>query len=291
LDRFSTIDVNNDTISFLDLDYIYDNNNNITHLINGWRDTSSTWHTDTEVYSYDGLDRLISASCTTWSHTYSYDKVGNRTSKDSVIYTINSVNEVTSLSDGTSFTYDANGNRTQKTKGLDTWAYTYDYRNRLTKVEKNTSTIGEYTYDGDGKRLQVTENSETTTSMYAGIHLLYQENTTGSAIYIYGPTGMLAKRTTINGETNTFYYHTDHLGSIRLVTDQNATIVSAVIYHPFGEPCTEEGTETHLFTGKEKDATGLYYFNARYYDAETGRFITRDPLHGSPLKYKQSFKV
>ena len=79
-------------------------------LVNGWRDTTSPWHSETESYSYDGLDRLTSASCTSWSHTYSYDKVGNRTVKDGITYTINTANEVTGLSDGTSFTYDAKGN-------------------------------------------------------------------------------------------------------------------------------------------------------------------------------------
>ncbi len=72
------------------------------------------WHSETESYGYDGLDRLTSASCTSWSHTYSYDKVGNRTARDSVTYTINTVNEVTALSDGTSLTYDDNGNRKRK---------------------------------------------------------------------------------------------------------------------------------------------------------------------------------
>ncbi|MBU7030005.1 MAG: RHS repeat protein, partial [Theionarchaea archaeon] len=70
-DRLSTLDVKNGGTSFLDLDYTYDNSSNITQLVNGWRDTSSTWHSETESYSYDGLDRLTSASCTSWSHTYS----------------------------------------------------------------------------------------------------------------------------------------------------------------------------------------------------------------------------
>jgi len=35
-----------------------------------------------------------------------------------------------------------------------------------------------------------------------------------------------------------------------------------------------------LYTGKERDATGLYYYGARYYDCETGRFTTRDPVAG-----------
>jgi RHS repeat-associated protein len=280
-DRIATMDVKNGTTSYLDLDYTLDNNSNITQLVNGWRDTSSTWHSETESYSYDGLDRLTSASCTSWSHTYAYDKVGNRTSKDSVTYTINTVNEVTSLSDGTSFTYDANGNRTQKTKGTDTWAYTYDYANRLTRVEKNSSILGEYVYDGDGKRIQATQDSKTTTYIYSGVTVLYEETTTGTADYIYGPTGRLAKRTTINQQSNTYYYHTDYLGSTRLVTDGNKTIVTAVTFHPFGESSTQEGSEHYLFTGKEKDVTGLYYYGARYYDPEIGRFTTRDTWPGS----------
>ncbi|MBU7044953.1 MAG: RHS repeat-associated core domain-containing protein [Theionarchaea archaeon] len=50
-------------------------------------------------------------------------------------------------------------------------------------------------------------------------------------------------------------------------------------YEPFGES-TVTGEESYLFTGKEMDETGLYYFNARYYDPDLGRFITRDPLAG-----------
>ena len=261
---------------------VYDNNSNITQLVNEWRDTTSTWHSDTELYSYDGLDRLTSASCTSWSHNYSYDKAGNRTTKDGVTYTINTVNEVTGLSDGTSFTYDSNGNRTGKTKGTDTWAYTYNYANKLTKVEKNSLTLGEYVYDGNGKRIQVTENSATTTYIYLGLNVLYEENDTGTATYIYGPTGRLAKRTIINGEPNTFYYHADRLGSTRLVTDESKNVVTAVTYHPFGDFYSEEGWENYLFTGKKIDSTGFYYYGARYYDPDLGRFITRDSLWGTP---------
>ncbi|MBU7028173.1 MAG: RHS repeat protein [Theionarchaea archaeon] len=274
--RVSTIDVKDGETSYLDLDFTYDSNSNITQLINGWRDTSSTWHSDTESYYYDGLDRLTSASCTSWSHTYSYDKVGNRTAIDSVTYTVNTVNEVTALSDGTSFTYDSNGNRTQKTKGSDTWVYTYDYANRLTEVEKNSETLGEYIYNGDGKRIQVTESSETTTYIYSGSKVLYEENTNGTASYIYGPVGRLAKRTTVQSESHLFYYHTDHLGSTRLTTDESKNVVTDATYHPFGETSLNGEEESSLYNGKQKDSTGLYYYGARYYDPETGRFITRD---------------
>jgi RHS repeat-associated protein len=144
--------------------------------------------------------------------------------------------------------------------------------------------LGEYVYDGDGKRIQVTEDNMTTTYIYASFIVLYEENTTGTATYIYGPTGALAKRTTINEETNTFYYHTDRLGSTRLITDSNKNIVAAVTYHPFGELSTMGGIEHYLFNRKEKDSTGLYYYGARYYDPDLGRFISRDPFRGRVAK-------
>jgi RHS repeat-associated protein len=278
-DRLLTLEVKDGSTSYLDLGYTYDYNSNITQIVNEWRDTSFTLHSDTESYTYDGLDRLTSASCTSWSHVYSYDEVGNRTGKDGITYTVNVVNEVTELSDGTSFTYDDNGNRIQKTKGTDTWEYTYDYADRLTEVEENGSITGEYGYDGDGKRIRATEDSLSTTSVYSGLNVVFEETPVGTATYIYGPGGRLAKRTTVNQETDTFYYHTDHLGSTRLVTDSGKTIVSAAVYHPFGE-ADIEGSESYLFTGKEKEATGLYYYGARYYDPELGTFISRDPIKG-----------
>jgi RHS repeat-associated protein len=126
----------------------------------------------------------------------------------------------------------------------------------------------------------VTENNVTTTYIYLGLEVVYEATSTGTACYIYGPSGRLAKRTTVGEESNVFYYSGDYLGSTRLVTDENKSIVVAMTYHPFGEVSTQEGTEHNMFTGKELDETGLYYYGARYYDSELGRFITRDPLGG-----------
>ncbi len=148
-------------------------------------------------------------------------------------------------------------------------------------MEKNGLIQGEYLYDGDGKRIQVTENNETTTYIYSGLNVLYEKNTVGTATYIYGPYGILAKRTFTN-ESHTFYYHTDHLGSTRLMTDENKNIVTAATYEPFGKS-TVTGSESYLYTGKEKDSTGLSYYGARYYDSELGRFITRDLLAGKRI--------
>ncbi len=110
---------------------------------------------------------------------------------------------------------------------------------------------------------------------------MYEKNTVGTSTYIYGPYGILAKRT-LTSESHTFYYHTDHLGSTRLVTDENKNIVTAATYEPSGES-TVTGSEPYLYTGKEKDSTDLSYYGARYYDSELGRFITRDLLAGKRI--------
>jgi uncharacterized protein RhaS with RHS repeats len=63
----------------------------------------------------------------------------------------------------------------------------------------------------------------------------------------------------VNEESHTYYYHTDHAGSTRLVTDGDQNIIASTTYHPFGEPAIEEGSEQYLFTGKERDTTGLLF--------------------------------
>ena len=58
----------------------------------------------------------------------------------------------------------------------------------------------------------------------------------------------------------------------------------AADYFPFGRLRNEPPDfECPLFTGRMWDAeSGLYYFGARYYDPELGRFITPDPWTGGP---------
>jgi RHS repeat-associated protein len=82
------------------------------------------------------------------------------------------------------------------------------------------------------------------------------------------------------------YFHVDAVGSVRIVTDANGTVRERHDYLPFGEECTtgpcagnpEAGSgQPRKFASKERDATGLDYFGARYYLANIGRFTTPDP--------------
>jgi RHS repeat-associated protein len=80
-------------------------------------------------------------------------------------------------------------------------------------------------------------------------------------------------------ETLNFFYN-DHLGSKLAVTDRDGNIISdanRMKYDIWGNTDTPAESELPSFTGKQQDASGLYYFNARYYDQETMRFLQEDP--------------
>ncbi|MFH2112436.1 MAG: RHS repeat-associated core domain-containing protein [Candidatus Bathyarchaeota archaeon] len=72
----------------------------------------------------------------------------------------------------------------------------------------------------------------------------------------------------------------DHLGNTRLKTDASGNVIYESNYEPYGPGYSKSGLEEFRYTGKQEDATGLYYFGARYYDPVTGRFITRDSVFG-----------
>ncbi|MGI6540493.1 MAG: RHS repeat domain-containing protein [Bacillota bacterium] len=79
----------------------------------------------------------------------------------------------------------------------------------------------------------------------------------------------------------TYFLHTDMLGSIRAITDSAGQVAARFEYEPFGLVTERSGSAAsgaERYTGKPFDeGTGLYYFGARYYDPEAGRFTSRDP--------------
>lgn len=75
------------------------------------------------------------------------------------------------------------------------------------------------------------------------------------------------------------YYHLDHLGSPRILTNKDGVRVQGQHFLPFGQEMPiEAGLNTRKFTGHERDPeTGLDYMLARYYQANLGRFMAVDP--------------
>jgi RHS repeat-associated protein len=94
--------------------------------------------------------------------------------------------------------------------------------------------------------------------------------------YINGP-GIDNKLKQTTGST-TSYFLTDHLGSTVGLVDQSGSITSQTAYDSFGNATSQLPTR-YGYTGREADEyTGLYYYRARFYDPQIGRFISEDPI-------------
>jgi RHS repeat-associated protein len=80
---------------------------------------------------------------------------------------------------------------------------------------------------------------------------------------------------------STFFYHQDGLGTVTELTDSAGVTAKSYAYDAWGNQIETTGTveNPYTYTGRELDAeTGLYYYRARYYDPQIGRFLQKDPI-------------
>jgi RHS repeat-associated protein len=112
---------------------------------------------------------------------------------------------------------------------------------------------------------------------YSGLDIVYENNTQGAVTKHYYAIGLQVAE---NRGGAVEYFHEDALGSTRLKTNSTGGVIFKSNYLPFGQTVNSTGTEDFKYTGKHEDASGLYYFAARYYDPTLGRFTTQDPERG-----------
>ena len=273
-DKLAKIQVGPSSGLMLNLSYSYDNVGNIKQINNDY-------------YSYDGLNRLTWAgdqvtpkagNGTVWS----YDATGNRVNhknysggvlQEDVNYTYDLANRLWTVG-SKAYTNDEAGARVSKSDGTNSWAYQYDGESRLVKALNNSTVVTENTYDGSGMRVKKNEDGKTVYFVYNGNDPIIEYSATDSK-YIYY---IYAGKQTVAEESGGVvkFYHKDHLGSTRVVTDSSGNKVAEYTYEPFGKVITGADGE-QSFTGKKQDSTGLFYFGARFYDPELGKWITQDP--------------
>ena len=138
-----------------------------------------------------------------------------------------------------------------------------------------------YTYDGDDNLVMSVVNGITT--YYAASSYVVEvdgETTTVKKAYMAGSTSIAVR--TIVGEENTLNWVLgDHLGSASVTTTADGTWFSELRYSAFGETRYSSGiTPTdYRYTSQLQQAdVNLYYYNARWYDPELGRFIQADTI-------------
>jgi RHS repeat-associated protein len=237
----------------------------------------------TSNYGYDAIYELLSAmQGGSTTESYTYDPVGNRTASLGVSsYSNNASNELTSTSTA-NYTYDANGNTQTKVVGTNTTTYAWDFENRMSSVTLPGSggTVS-FKYDPFGRRIYKSSTAGTSVYAYDGDNLIEETNSSGTAVARYSQTQNIDEPLAMLRSSTTSYYHADGLGSVTSLSNTAGSLVQTYQYDSFGKQMAFSGSLTNPFqyTAREFDAeTGLYYYRARYYDQNAGRFLSEDPI-------------
>jgi RHS repeat-associated protein len=185
--------------------------------------------------------------------------------------------EVEVSGSGVSYDYDASGNLIEKDDGTDTWTYEWNAENQLIEVLKNAVSVATFAYDPLGRRVEKVANPTTTTFTYDSEDILREIAGATTTYYVHGPgiDEPLAKES--SGSTT--YYHADVLDSIAKMTDAAGDVTHEYRYDSWGRIETGGSQSGYAFTGREWDPEiSSYYYRARYYDPEQGRFLNEDPI-------------
>ncbi len=274
--------------------------------------------------TYDSADRLTAWNRTDGNldQAWNLSLVGNwatfTQNQLQQTRTHDAVHQLTAI-DNDPIGYDANGNLTSKEVGGGTTHFYWDFDNRLNNCEPPDGQIITYAFDALGRRVSKTvpdgEGGSVTTVFVGSIQALeysphamqvvaeYAADAAPAsperkfvyAEYIDEPVMMLATSSTT---TTSYYYHQNSLYSVAALTDAAGTVVERYAYSAYGKPAFLDAAANpldpqastignpYLFTGRRLDPeTGLYYYRARMYDAELGRFVSRDPIgyEGDPV--------
>ncbi|TYQ27274.1 RHS repeat-associated core domain-containing protein [Pseudanabaena sp. UWO310] len=253
-------------------------------------------------YAYDVVNQLQSESMTdsilgNRTISYEYDPVGNRLKRNDsdpasgiTTYLYDANNRLKNTTNGnkvTNFTYDNNGSTLTKSDGTNTVVYDWinDGENRLvgvTSTNNGVTSQSNYIYDANGNRVaSITDGVRKNYLLDSrgNAKVLQESDVNGQVLNRYTFGLGLIKSDSASGER---FYHSDGLGSTRLLTDSSGQVTDRYVYDAFGKLIASAGNSSNSFqfAGEQRDSTGLDYLRARYYDSDLGRFISKDAFGG-----------
>ncbi|MBV6822971.1 RHS repeat protein [Pseudomonas sp. PD9R] len=196
--------------------------------------------------------------------------------------------------------FDANGNLRELQAGQ---SLSWDLRNQLCAVypierDDGANDCQTNIYDGSGQRVRKIRTNQTNArTLISEVRYLpgieIRSHGTGEILHVINASAgsntvqvlhWVAKPPDEILNDQVRYNLNDHLKSSTLELDQNADLISQEWYYPFGDTAcyaarsaTEAKYKTIRYSGKERDATGLYYYGFRYYAPWLQRWINPDP--------------
>ncbi|MEO0898676.1 MAG: DUF6531 domain-containing protein [Bacteroidota bacterium] len=254
------------------------------------------------IYKYDYNSRVseikwTDKQSTPFYHTkLAYDATGNLLSKEYLAaplvpkvvnpqllnYTYDQDNILTS-NGLTTYSNDPSGNRlSENTLGTQN-TFSFSGPHLLTSYNTPGNTVTS-SYDPVGNRLAKESNGVSTNFALDQTNYLSQvleeQDSLGSAkkVFVFGD-GLICQK---DSSGNLHYFHFDAQGNTIAISDSSASVVASYTYSPFGVVLEAQGLsdQPYQFMGKygiQKEAEGLYFIRARWYDARNGRFLSKDP--------------
>lgn len=261
-------------------------------------------------YNYDVTDQLTGATHADPGNpdeTYQYDENGNRvaSSLHGTGYVTGPGNRL--QSDGTyAYVYDGKGSLIRRTEIATSKVreFNWDQRGRLVEIDdlsgvgQAATQIVKYTYDALDRRIA---KSVDTDGVGAGLSkeslFVYdRDNVAFEFIDVdgaAGPASASLDRRNLHGPAvdqilaqqdaagNVFWLLTDYMGTVRDVVNNGGAVMNHLIYDSYGNVLSQTDPSIQMrygFTGREFDReTGTYYYWARQFDPQSGRFLSEDP--------------
>ena len=280
--------LNSSNTTLSSFSYALDNVGNRKHLVEV-TGNRVTWSYD-KTYQLTNEQRSGSNS---YNITYTYDRVGNRLGLNvggvpttNIYDAANELLASNTMSALTTYTFDANGNLlTSVSPSNQVTTNTWDVVNLLTQVALPSGTVDTFTYNADGERVQKTDSTGTTKHVWDGRNILLETDASNiiQAVYTLQPKLYGNLISEWRSGIGSFYLY-DGLGSTTQLVSSTGSVTDSYLYDSWGNILLASGTTTNpfLFVGmlgyyNDPDVVD-YYIRARYYDPESGRFRSRDPL-------------
>jgi RHS repeat-associated protein len=240
-------------------------------------------------YTYDPASRVTellykNANGPLGNLTYQYDAAGNRNTVGGTfaqtllpdpIASANYDNANRQLQFGNNrMAYDPAGNLVSITSSGGFTSLTWNARQRLAGMTGPGLTAA-FSYDALGRRSSKQINGQLSQYLYDGTMQLSDRTNNVSTTYL---NSLVIDE--VWSRNNSEFYISDPLNTVVSLTNSSGGITARYNYEPFGKTSIQFGNSTnnYQFTGRETDATGMYYYRARYYAPFLHRFSHEDPI-------------